>query len=166
MARIEFSRRVASVESPYAVARLVFDERQKVRNLIMTTAGEAVGVFIERGTSLKHGDHLASQDGLVLCIDAAPEPVSVVRGANSRALTRAAYHLGNRHVRLEIGSGYVAYQTDHVLDAMIRNLGFDLVTEQRAFEPEPGAYAHSDHAHSDHLHADHVHAHDSGAFLP
>lgn len=159
MTRIEFTRRVAFVEAPYAVACLDFDERQKTRNLIVTTAGETVGVLLERGTSLKHGDHLESRDGLVLRVEAALEPISVVRSTSALALARAAYHLGNRHVRLEIGADYVAYQADHVLDEMIEHLGFLLSTEHRAFEPEPGAYAHGEPAHA-HSHAGH-HVHHS-----
>lgn len=145
MARIEFTERVTPVDPPFAIALLDFDERQKVRNLVTTTSGDAVGVFIERGTSLKHGDHLRSKEGLVLRIEAAPEPLSVVRSSDARSLVRAAYHLGNRHMRLEIGVDYVAYQTDYVLDDMIRNLGFEIISEKRAFEPESGAYSRGEH---------------------
>lgn len=148
MTRLEFSQRVAPVDPPYAVARLDFDERQKVRNLVVTSTGESVGVFIERGTSLKHGDHLANEEGLVLRIEAAAELLSVVRSTNALALTRAAYHLGNRHMRLEIGPEYLAYQADPVLDEMVERLGLEVGRELRAFEPEPGAYTSAGHSHS------------------
>lgn len=157
-----FSQRTAAQEADL-VALLDFDERQRAQGRVTTTSGEDVGVFIERGTSLKHLDQLRAADGTVLRIEAKPERLSIVFATDPRELTRAAYHLGNRHVRLEIGDAFVAFQEDHVLDDMVRALGFEVQHELRPFEPEPGAYhKHGDgghtHAHA-HAHSDHGHAH-------
>jgi urease accessory protein len=80
---------------------------------------------------------------------AAPETVSVARSDNPRLLARAAYHLGNRHVALEIGPGWLRYGHDHVLDQMLSGLGLDLSVECAPFEPEAGAY-HGSAGHHDH----------------
>ena len=154
-----FAERVEALQADLFV-ELDFDERQKAQNRVVTTSGEAVGLFIERGTSLGHLDQLRSTDGTVLAIVAKPERLSVVEALVPRDLTRAAYHLGNRHVRLEIGPTFLAYQADHVLDDMVRTLGFEVKHDLRPFEPEGGAY-HRGHAHGhdhDHDH-DHGHAH-------
>jgi hypothetical protein len=84
----------------------------------------------------------------VIEIVAAPERVSTVRSRDLRELARAAYHLGNRHVALEVGDGWVRSLTDHVLDAMVEQLGLPVAHEVEPFEPEAGAYAgHSSHSH-------------------
>ncbi len=151
-----FAERVAPAQADL-VAELDFDERQRAQGRVVTTSGEAVGIFIERGTSLKHLDHLRSSDGAILRVEAKPERLSVVETTLGTDLTRAAYHLGNRHVRLEIGQSFVAFQEAHVLDDMVRALGFEVRHEARPFEPEGGAY-HRGHGH-DHEPA---HSHDHG----
>ncbi|MGH8527531.1 MAG: urease accessory protein UreE, partial [Gammaproteobacteria bacterium] len=81
------------------------------------------------------------EDGRVIAECAAAEAVSTVRTDDATLLTRAAYHLGNRHVALEIGTGSVRYLEDHVLDAMVEALGLRVERERRPFEPETGAYS-------------------------
>jgi urease accessory protein len=87
--------------------------------------------------------------------------VSTVFSRNSRQLARVAYHLGNRHVALQIGPGWVRYLADHVLDAMVAQLGLRVLHDEEPFEPEAGAYG--SHAHS-HTQAEHEHSHTSVAF--
>jgi urease accessory protein len=157
-----FTERVAGAKAADLVAELDFDDRQRAQGRAITTSGEAVGIFIERGSSLKHGDHLRSVDGAILRIEAKPEQLSVVAAAQPRDLARAAYHLGNRHVRLEIGLTFVAYQADHVLDDMVRTLGFEVTQELRPFEPEPGAYHRHAHSHDDGHGHGHSHGHAHG----
>ena len=84
----------------------------------------------------------------VIRVLAAPETVSTVRCADPHLLARAAYHLGNRHVPLQIDPGLLRYQHDHVLDDMLRGLGLTVETEQAPFEPEAGAYQSAPHSHS------------------
>lgn len=145
-----------------ATAKLVlpFELRQKSRLRTRLASGEEVGLFLERGIVLRGGDLLQAEDGTVIEVVAAPETVSTVSASDPWALARAAYHLGNRHVALQIGEGWVRYLHDHVLDDMVRGLGFAVKVEEAPFEPEAGAYGSSGmhtHAHS-HSHS-HGHSH-------
>jgi urease accessory protein len=115
--------------------------------------GEEAGLFLERGSILRDGDLLLADDGRVVKVEAAQETVSTVRTDDGLMLARASYHLGNRHVPLQIGPGWLRYCHDHVLDDMVRGFGLAVSVEQAAFEPEGGAYVTS-HAHS------HPHSHD------
>ena len=115
-----------------------------------------------RGQILRGGDLLLADDGRVIEVAAATETVSTVHSARCRVqLARAAYHLGNRHVALQIGDGWLRYRHDHVLDEMVQGLGLTVTVEQAPFEPEAGAYhADADGAHG-HSHSD-GHDHDHG----
>lgn len=103
--------------------------------------GEAVAIVMARGQVLRGGDLLLADDGRVIEVRAAAELVSTVRGAEPERLLRAAYHLGNRHVTLQVGADWLRYNHDHVLDDMVRGLGLRVDVEQAPFEPEIGAYA-------------------------
>lgn len=128
---------------------LPFGERSKSRLLAKLDNGEEAGLFLERGSVLRHGDLLLADDGRVIEVEAASETVSTVHTNDAVTLARASYHLGNRHVALQIGAGWLRYQHDHVLDDMLRGFGLDVLVEQARFEPEGGAYvAASHHAHS------------------
>ena len=85
---------------------------------------------------------LANDEGQQLLVLAAPEQVSTITSTQDLGLTRLAYHLGNRHVPLEITPSYLRYQHDHVLDEMVKGLGGTVTLEQAPFEPEDGAYSH------------------------
>jgi len=145
---------------------LVFELRRRARLRARLDSGREVGLLLERGLSLKHGDRLATRDGeLVVEVRARPELLSVVETADRDLLTRAAYHLGNRHVPLQIEPGRLSYQHDHVLDGLVHELGLHAQVLERPFEPEPGGYAgghrHAhDHDHDRHDHDHHDHDHD------
>ena len=117
--------------------------------------GREAGLFLERGLSLREGDLLAGPEGLTVRVRAAPECLSVASCPDPLLLARACYHLGNRHVPLEIEAGRLRYRHDHVLDALLRGLGLAVSCEEGPFEPEPGAYASgAGHAHGQaHVHA-------------
>jgi len=134
-------------------ARLVlpFELRCRSRFRASLESGEEVGVKLDRGQVLRGGEQLQAADGRVIEIVAATETVSVATSDDPLLLARAAYHLGNRHVGLQIGAGWLLYQHDHVLDAMVLGLGLRLSIEQRAFEPEAGAY-HGTAGASEHHH--------------
>jgi urease accessory protein len=132
---------------------LPFQLRNKSRLRTALENGEEVGLILERGSVLRGGDRLHSDDGRVVEVVAEPESVSTVSAADPLALCRASYHLGNRHVALQIGDGWVRYQHDHVLDEMVRGLGLQVVVEDAPFEPEAGAYGgHSHSALTPHAH--------------
>jgi len=128
-----------------ATGRLVlpFDVRSRSRFRAHLETRETVGVQLPRGEILRGGDQLLAPDGRVIDIAAADEQVSTVRGDDRAQLMRAAYHLGNRHVPLQIGVDWVRYGHDHVLDDMVRGLGLRVCVDYAPFEPEAGAY----HAH-------------------
>ena len=115
-------------------------------------AGEAA-IRLPRGEVLRGGDRLCSPEGLIVEVCAADETLSHVSSADPFALARAAYHLGNRHVPVQVGQGWLRYQHDHVLDHMVQGLGLEVSCLSAPFEPESGAYAghHHGHAH-DHDH--------------
>ena len=126
---------------------LVIEQRVRSRLRVQLDDGRYAGVFLPRGTLLRGGDRLASNDGKVIEVVAAPESVSTVHSDDATLLARAAYHLGNRHVPLQIEQGWLRYQHDHVLDDMLMQMGLDVVAEQAPFEPEAGAYQQAAHGH-------------------
>ncbi|WP_185235739.1 urease accessory protein UreE [Teredinibacter franksiae] len=138
-------------KSDYEVV-VTYEERKKSRYKLNTTGGEPLGWFLERGHILKDGEFLQCSNGKAVKITAADESISEVANGNSLLLTRAAYHLGNRHVPLQIGEGYLRYQHDHVLDEMVRGLGLDVVHANKPFHPENGAYHGGGGGHHHHEH--------------
>ena len=116
---------------------LPFDLRQKSRLRARLDNGEEVALILPRGRVLRGGDRVTAADGRELEIVAAPEKLLHIE---SEALARVAYHLGNRHVPLEIGPGFVRIAEDHVLEEMVRRLGARVSHVEAPFEPEAGAY--------------------------
>ena len=131
---------------------LPFEQRQKSRLRVTLDNGNEAELILERGVVLRHGDFLGTIDGQVIEVLAAHETVSTVRDQNTHSLSRACYHLGNRHVPLQIGDGWLRYLRDHVLDEMVRSLGLSVEHEEAPFEPEAGAY-HKNGSHH-HTHSD------------
>lgn len=140
---------------------LPFELRQKSRLRVTLDDGREAGLVLSRGHILRGGDCLRADDGTVVSIRAADEQVTTVTHDNPDELTRAAYHLGNRHVSLQVGEGWLRYLADHVLDEMVQSMGMQSRHEMAPFEPEPGAY-HQGHGHShEHSHGqEHDHEHD------
>lgn len=127
---------------------LPFDQRQKARLRVRLTSGAEAAIQLPRGHVMRGGERLVGPDGYVVEIVAAPEPVCTARAQDPRLIARAAYHLGNRHVPLQIGTDYLRYQQDHVLDAMVSELGLKVAQEETGFEPEAGAYGQHGHHHA------------------
>jgi urease accessory protein len=152
---IELDRKLAA-ELADTTLTLPRDKRIRCRQRAVLDDGREAGVFLARGEVLRDGDLLGSADGLVVEVRAAAEAVSEVRCEDALLLARACYHLGNRHVELQIEPGCVRYRHDHVLDDMLRGLGLQPTFADAPFEPEPGAYGGTagGHRHS------HGHAHD------
>ena len=140
-------RHALAGEAPNERLTLPFDMRRKSRLLARLDSGIEVNLILQRGRVLQSGDLLKARDGTIVEVCAAVEEVSTIRASNALVLTRAAYHLGNRHVPLQVGDGFLRYPRDHVLDEMIRQMGLDVVAEFAPFEPESGAYGGS-HSHA------------------
>lgn len=155
---------------------LPFDARGKSRLRATLETGEEVALFLPRGTVLRGGDVLVADDGGMIRVEAAPETVLLVTAATPLALTRAAYHLGNRHTPVEVGDGYLKLEFDSVLRDMLLRLDVDVAEALMPFEPEAGAYG-GGHKHGHdatfeedyalaqqvfHEHHGHSHGHDHG----
>jgi urease accessory protein len=129
-----------------ATLELAFEARSRSRLRTTLSSGEEAAIFLERGQVLRDGDLLLAEDGRIVRVQAAPERVSTVRGASARDLLRAAYHLGNRHVALQVAPDHLRYLHDHVLDDMVSGMGLTVTVENAPFEPEAGAYHSPDGA--------------------
>jgi len=140
---------------------LPFDQRQKSRLRVTLESGDDAGLLLERGAILRGGDRLRASDGRIIIVEAAPERVMRVTASTPRLLNQAAYHLGNRHVPLQVGDGWLLLEEDHVLEHMILGLGVIVHHELAPFEPEAGAYGggHRHAADNDDRHG-HPHGHD------
>jgi len=142
-----------------ATVRLDWDVRQKSRFDATDSLGRTLGVFLPRGTAVRGGDVLVAEDGSLVVVHAAPQPVMVVTHCPDHGtpfdLLRAAYHLGNRHVHLELKPDHLKLEPDHVLADMLRQMHLTVTEANEAFEPEGGAYAAGGHAgHPGHSHAE------------
>jgi urease accessory protein len=152
---LTLSQRLTDRRDASAQLVLPFELRQKTRLRTTLSTGEEVGLNLDRGYILRGGDQLLASDGRIIEIVASPEDVSVVTSSDPLQLARAAYHLGNRHVSVQIGPGWLRYLHDHVLDDMVRGIGLPVKRETFPFEPEAGAYA--GHAHANILLKAHSH---------
>lgn len=120
---------------------LPFESRTKSRLRAHLESGEEIGLFLERGSVLRGGDRLQGKDGRIVEVVAAQENLMEARLPDAHALARAAFHLGNRHVPVEIGAGWLHFEADHVLRDMLIGLGAEVSEIRAPFEPEAGAYA-------------------------
>ncbi len=159
-----------------ATIELDWDVRQKSRFDTTDSQGRQIGVFLARGTAVRGGDVLVAEDGSLVRVIAAPQPVLVITHCTEHGtpfdLTRAAYHLGNRHVPIELKPDHLKIEPDHVLAAMLRSMHLIVREAEEAFEPEGGAYGahgakpvgpvlHPDAYGGSHEHG-HGHGHDHG----
>jgi len=151
--------RHASVDE---ILELSFEQRERSRFRAELLGGEEIGVDLPNGSLLRHGDRLLLEDSRVIAIEAAAETLMEVRARNAAQLTRIAYHVGNRHVPMQVGAGWLRLLPDHVLKAMIERLGGAVSEVNEGFQPESGAYGHSHvhHAHDDQGHGGRIHVFD------
>lgn len=145
---------------------LDWDLRQKSRFDCEDSEGRRVGVFLPRGTLLRGGDMLVTLDGSLLRVLAAPQPLLRITHCPEHGspfdLLRAAYHLGNRHVPIELQPDHLKIEPDHVLADMLGQMHLIVTEACEAFEPEAGAYGeHATMGHSHEHHGAHDHSHDS-----
>ena len=146
---------------------LDWDVRQKSRFAATDSQGRELGIFLPRGTVVRGGDVLVAEDGSLVRVIAAAQPVLRITACTEHGspfdLTRAAYHLGNRHVPIELQPDHLKIEPDHVLADMLRQMHLVVEEAEAAFEPETGAYASGGgHGHGHHHHAhgdDHGHGH-------
>jgi urease accessory protein len=151
-------------ETPADTVVLDFDDRHRRRMTMTGTRGLAFLLDLEQAVALRGGDALVLEDGRLVEVVAAPEPLIEIKGADPHHLIRLAWHLGNRHLPTQLMAKALRIRRDHVIETMVRRLGARVVEIEAPFDPEGGAYAGGhDHGHEAHTddHAHHDHAHDS-----
>jgi urease accessory protein len=144
---------------------LDFDDRHRRRMAMTGTRGLEFLLDLENATALRGGDALVLEDGRLIEVVAAPEPLLEIKGADPHHLIRVAWHLGNRHLPTQLMPKGLRIRRDHVIEAMVKGLGARVIEIEAPFDPEGGAYASAAHgdAHDDHAHHtghDHAHGHD------
>ena len=158
---LEIKSKLKMARSAYKVEvrgqlKLPFDLRQKSRLKTKLVSGEEVGLILPRGEILRGGDLVTASDGRVIEIVAEPEKLLHIE---TRELAKIAYHLGNRHVPVQVGEGFLRIAEDHVLEEMVKKLGAQVSKLEAPFEPEAGAYAGGHHQHDEMGHGGKIHDH-------
>ena len=147
---------------------LGFDDRHRRRMAMTGTRGLEFLLDLEEAIALRGGDALVLDDGRLIEVVAAPEPLVEIRGTDPHHLVRVAWHLGNRHLPTQIVGKGLRIRRDHVIEDMVKGLGARVIAIEAPFDPEGGAYAggghaahgHDQHDHGDHKHGSHGHKHD------
>jgi urease accessory protein len=158
-------------EPPADTVVLDFDDRHRRRMAMTGTRGLEFLLDLENAVALRGGDALVLEDGRLIEVVAAPEPLAEIKGADPHHLIRVAWHLGNRHLPTQIMPRGLRIRRDHVIEAMVKGLGARVIEIEAPFDPEGGAYAGGGHvhaaeadphAHAAHDHASHDHSHHHG----
>jgi urease accessory protein len=156
-------------EAPADTVVLGFDDRHRRRMAMTGTRGLEFLLDLENAIALRGGDALVLDDGRLVEVVAAPEPLAEIRCNDPHHLVRVAWHLGNRHLPTQIMAKGLRVRRDHVIEAMVKGLGARVIEIEAPFDPEGGAYAEAFHAHGEagshahaqasaHAHASHDHA--------
>ena len=143
---------------------LGFDDRHRRRMAMIGTRGLEFLLDLENAVALRGGDALVLEDGRLIEVVAAPEPLAEIRGSDPYHLVRVAWHLGNRHLPTQIVGKGLRIRRDHVIEAMVKGLGARVIEIEAPFDPEGGAYAEGGHAHTPadtHDDAGHGHGHEA-----
>jgi urease accessory protein len=159
-------------QTPADTVVLDFDDRHRRRMAMTGTRGLEFLLDLENAVALRGGDALVLEDGRLVEVVAAAEPLVEIKGADPHHLIRVAWHLGNRHLPTQIMPKALRIRRDHVIEAMVKGLGARVIEIEAPFDPEGGAYAeaaahdhahdvhaHEGHAHHEHAHHDHAHNH-------
>ncbi len=148
-------------EAPADTVVLDFDDRHRRRMAMTGTRGFEFLLDLENAVALRGGDALVLEDGRLIEVVAAAEPLLEIRGRDPSHLVRLAWHLGNRHLPTQIMAKGLRIRRDHVIEAMVKGLGARVIEIEAPFDPEGGAYAGHAHADEDaaHHHAGHAHDH-------
>jgi urease accessory protein len=150
-------------DPPADTVVLDFDDRHRRRMVMTGTRGLEFLLDLEQATALRSGDALLLEDGRLIEVVAAAEPLLEIRGSDPHHLIRVAWHLGNRHLPTQIMPKALRIRRDHVIEAMVKGLGARVIEIEAPFDPEGGAYAGAAHGHAHegegHHHTGHDHAH-------
>jgi urease accessory protein len=149
-------------DPPADAVVLDFDDRHRRRMAMTGTRGLAFLLDLQNAVALRGGDALVLEDGRLVEVVAAPEPLLEIKGHDPHHLIRLAWHLGNRHLPTQIMARGLRIRRDHVIEAMVKGLGARVIEIEAPFDPEGGAYTGAAHGHAHHHDADHDHSHDHG----
>jgi urease accessory protein len=150
-------------QPPADTVVLDFDDRHRRRMAMTGTRGLEFLLDLEHAVALRGGDALVLEDGRLVEVVAAPEPLLEIRCNDPQHLVRVAWHLGNRHLPTQITGRALRIRRDHVIEGMVKGLGARVIEIEAPFDPEGGAYAGDDQGHETHGHAGHDHSkHDHG----
>jgi urease accessory protein len=150
---LTISARATDGAEPQDRLILPFELRRKSRLRARLESGGEAALLLERGTVLHDGDRLLAEDGTIIQVVAADEAIATVTASDPLQLLKAAYHLGNRHIPVQVGPGWLRLEQDHVLEHMLEHLGVTVRHDSAPFEPEAGAYGGGHH----HNHDEHEH---------
>jgi len=153
-------------DSAAAVDRVSLDADERHRRRVVLTGERGTTFLLDlpHAMALRDGDGLVLDDGGIVRIVSRPEPLTEIAAADSHELARLAWHIGNRHIEVQVVGDRLRIRRDHVIEDMLRGLGARLSPVEAPFNPEQGAYAQHAHGHGhDHAHGhDHHHGHDHG----
>src|SRR3954449_8930753 len=135
-------------EAPADTVVLDFDDRHRRRMAMTGTRGLAFLLDLESAVALRGGDALLLDDGRLVEVVAAPEPLAEIRGSDPQHLVRLAWHLGNRHLPTQVTPRGLRIRRDHVIEAMVKGLGARVIEIEAPFDPEGGAYSGGGHGHA------------------
>ena len=150
-------------DAPADTVVLDFDDRHRRRMAMTGTRGLEFLLDLENAVALRGGDALVLDDGRLIEVVAAPEPLLEIRGTDPHHLVRVAWHLGNRHLPTQIMPKGLRIRRDHVIEAMVKGLGARIIEIEAPFDPEGGAYAGAGHAQAAESDPHHHAAHDGSA---
>ena len=154
---------MAEVDSPRVVDRVVLDADERHRRRITLTGERGTRFLLDlpQATALRDGDGLVLDDGSIVRVVGKPEPLVEIEASDAAARLRIAWHIGNRHVEVQVVGDRLRIRRDHVLEVMLRGLGATLTPIEAPFDPEHGAYDHHrGHTHGGHSHGSDHHGHD------
>ena len=140
---IKITRRYHGADMPSHTLSMTYQERTKGRIRVTSQSGLDFGLFLERGHPLKHGEQLVSDEGVIVLVNAQPEALIEAYCEDWDTFVRCCYHLGNRHVPIEIHTLKLYMQEDRILENMLQHLGMQTQPIKKGFHPEQGAYRHS-----------------------
>jgi urease accessory protein len=150
-------------DTPADTVVLEFDDRHRRRMAMTGTRGLEFLLDLPETVALRGGDALVLEDGRLIEVVGAPEPLIELRGVDPRQMVRLAWHLGNRHLPVQIAGKHLRIRRDHVIEEMVKGLGASVVEIEAPFDPEGGAYVNAGHDHghgNDHGHQHQGHSHD------
>src|SRR5215469_8587474 len=145
-------------DTPADTVVLDFDDRHRRRMAMTGTRGLAFLLDLQNAVALRGGDALVLEDGRLVEVVAAPEPLLEIKGHDPLHLNRLAWHLGNRHLPTQIMARGLRIRRDHVIEAMVKGLGARVIEIEAPFDPEGGAYTGAVHGHAHEAHAHHHNA--------